>query len=71
MFRLRPDRGSAMAAQALAALNFRHDFNGRDMAGRRSRRQMPTAPRSLSFSCRPGGQSRDIWLGEAALKIRC
>ncbi|WP_190304434.1 hypothetical protein [Rhizobium phaseoli] len=29
-----------MAAQALAALNFRHDFNGRDMAGRRSRRQI-------------------------------
>ncbi|WP_170967867.1 hypothetical protein [Rhizobium phaseoli] len=26
--RLRPDRGGAMAAQAPAALNFRHDFNG-------------------------------------------
>ncbi|OWV76602.1 hypothetical protein ATY76_01210 [Rhizobium sp. R339] len=27
--RLRPDRGGAMAAQALAGLNFRHDFKGR------------------------------------------
>ncbi|WP_141103974.1 hypothetical protein [Rhizobium sp. R634] len=26
--RLGPDRGGAMAAQALAALNFRHDFKG-------------------------------------------
>ncbi|WP_164736446.1 hypothetical protein [Rhizobium vallis] len=28
MSRLGPDRGGAMAAQALPALNFRHDFNG-------------------------------------------
>jgi hypothetical protein len=27
MPRLGPDRGGAMAAQALPALNFRHDFN--------------------------------------------
>ncbi|MEA3516325.1 hypothetical protein [Rhizobium mulingense] len=31
--RLCPDRGGAMAAQALRGLNFRHDFNGADVAG--------------------------------------
>ncbi|MBA9030629.1 hypothetical protein ACU8MP_15775 [Rhizobium leguminosarum] len=28
MPRLGPDRGGAMAAQAVSALNFRHDFKG-------------------------------------------
>ncbi|MGO7212156.1 hypothetical protein ACC796_08070 [Rhizobium ruizarguesonis] len=42
MPRLGPDRGSAMAAQAVSALNFRHDFNG-------SQRRKKLSPRPFSL----------------------
>ncbi|MGO7043824.1 hypothetical protein ACCT08_14730 [Rhizobium johnstonii] len=61
--RLGPDRGGAMAAQAVSALSFRHDFNG-----------SPTSKGfiagDISVSCKPGLViPKCLQLGEPARKI--